>query len=151
MSSSSVWNAVLRDGALFFFLQWPAIGPRGELPQFRLLLGDRRFQLFLELLCPFAEGVALPLVVREQFLRLILSHEADELRQVVILGNRLLADKAVFLPEAVEILEWRFRARLPSVSLAEGEVGGSRHRRPRFGCAAQSTLRASRFDRELRS
>ena len=42
------------------------------------------------------------LEVVQEFLRLVLGHEADELRQVLVLRERLLADEAVLGPQFVD-------------------------------------------------
>ena len=65
-----------------------AIGPRGEVQQRVELLRDRGgFFVLLELVGPLLEGRALALEVGDHLLRLVLGDEADELRQIVVLGD----------------------------------------------------------------
>jgi hypothetical protein len=56
------------------------------------------------LFSPFAKSRALAFEICQQFLGLILGHEADELRQLFVFNNRSLRDKAQLLPGSVEPL-----------------------------------------------
>src|SRR5262249_22046788 len=75
---------------------------RREFGELRQLRGGRGLELALERLGPLAERLAHVLVEDDQFLRLVLRHEANEHRQILVLRDRPLRDKAMFRPEPVE-------------------------------------------------
>src|SRR5262249_53266940 len=89
---------------LFAVPQRPAEREGGELAQLLQLRRRRGIELALERLEPLAERLAHPFVEDNEFLRLVLRHEADEQRQVLVLGDRPLRHEAVLGPQPVEAL-----------------------------------------------
>src|SRR5207302_5357981 len=83
-------------------LQRAAKRTTGKLDELLHLLRGGQFHFELELLGALAERFAHPFVEDHQRFRLILRYEADEERQVLVLGNRPLADEALLLPEPIE-------------------------------------------------
>src|SRR5262245_38363332 len=86
----------------FVLPQLATICPCREIDEHLQLLRDGSFHFLHKVVGPLLEDWTLSLEVGKQLLRLVLGHETDELRQVVILGNRLLADESVFFPKLVE-------------------------------------------------
>src|SRR4051794_33237629 len=81
--------------------QRPAKCLRREARKRFKLLRRGGFPVLLELVRPLLKDRALALEIFEQFLRLVLRHEADEERKIFVLRQRLLADEAVLFPEMI--------------------------------------------------
>ena len=91
-----------RQVGLFLLGQRPAIGAGREVEQLRRLRGDGRLLVAEEFVGPPLEVGPHCFEQGQHLLRLVLRDVADELRQVVVLGDRLAANEAVLDPKVVE-------------------------------------------------